>query len=79
MTKLTNAEQLEAINRIMNKVEDKPPMPEYRFKFGKYNGVLLEKVIEEDPSYIQWFYYNYASIPKKVEVYLEDHVIGGYQ
>lgn len=71
----TMEEQIKAIGEIMSR----PDVPVYKFSFGKYKGETLKYVLEQDEQYLYWFYDNYASIPKKVELFLEQHVLKGYQ
>ena len=47
---MSKRKELNAIARILGK----PKVPEYYFKFGKYNGELLEDIIHSDKKYIEW-------------------------
>lgn len=65
------AEQLKAINSVMNKPN---PIPDWRFTFGQYEGDLLETIVKKDPKYILWC--NTAieekTLPARVETFISD-------
>lgn len=75
--KLSQEEQIAKIQEIMGDKED--VIPYFTFKWGKYQGKTLDYVLTNDKQYLLWLYNNSEKLPKKLEKFIEDVVLRGYQ
>lgn len=74
--KLTLAQQLAIINKVVGKEVDKSlDIPRYRFTFGKYSDKLFSTVLGFDKDYIIWCYHSGIELPSRVLDYIESELL----
>lgn len=66
---LSNSEQIVKIKEILG--DQTTEVPQYRFKWGKYQNKTLAYVLEHDKRYLFWLYNNAPNLPKKLEKIIE--------